>query len=109
MQVAGSRLRRRVAFVLAGAFALAALIAPTAGEARDDDGQRWVGTWAASPLRPDPIGTTDQAVLSRTGFTDQTLRQIVYPHFGGSQIRVRLTNTFGDEPLMVGQTNIAIQ
>jgi lysophospholipase L1-like esterase len=60
-------------------------------------------------LRPDPVGTTDQAVLSRTGFTDQTLRQIVYPHFSGSQIRVRLANTFGDQPLMVGQTNIATQ
>jgi lysophospholipase L1-like esterase len=78
-------------------------------EPRDDASQRWIGTWATSPLRPDPVGTTDQAVVSRTGFTNQTLRQIVYLHFSGSQIRVRLANTFGDQPLMVGQTNAAMQ
>src|ERR1700704_2918945 len=109
MQAAGRRVGRYFVLILVGAFALAALVAPTAGAARDDANQRWIGTWATSPLRPDPVGTTDQAVLSRTGFSDQTLRQIVYPHFSGSQIRVRLANTFGDQPLMVGQTNIATQ
>src|SRR5712691_5013536 len=88
---------------------IATLTTPVAVAERADAGQRWIGTWATSPLLPDPVGTTDQAVLSRTGFTDQTLRQIVYPHFSGSQIRVRLANTFGDQPLMIGQTNIATQ
>src|SRR5919201_5627209 len=83
-------------------------VVPSAGAA-DDPGQRWVGAWATSPLRPDPVGTTDAAVLSRTGFQDQTLRQIVSPHFGGSQVRVRLANTFGSQPLLIGQANIGLQ
>jgi len=88
---------------------IATLTAPLAVAERADAGQRWIGTWATSPLLPDPVGTTDQAVLSRTGFTDQTLRQIVYPHFSGSQVRVRLANTFGSEPLAVHQTNLGVQ
>lgn len=47
--------------------------------------------------------------MSRTGFENETLREIVYPHFGGSQVRVRLANTFGDQPLRIGQTNLAFQ
>src|SRR5713101_4563498 len=83
----GPRVRRCVVLILGGAFALAALVAPTAGAARDDANQRWIGTWATSPLRPDPVGTTDQAIQSRTGFSNQTLREIVYPHLSGAQVR----------------------
>src|SRR2546423_1300330 len=71
--------------------------------------QRWIGTWVTSPLRPDPVGPTDAAVLSRTGFEDQTLRQIVSPHLSGSTLRVRLENTFGDSPLSVGPVHIGLQ
>jgi lysophospholipase L1-like esterase len=84
-------------------------LAPAVASAqRDDPNQRWVGAWATSPLRPDPTGTTDAAALSRGGFQDQTLRQIVYPHAGGSQVRVRLSNTFGSQPLLIGQANIGL-
>jgi lysophospholipase L1-like esterase len=103
------RSRPFFALVLAGAVALCSVLAPVAGAVQDDSNQRWIGTWGTSPLRPDPVGTTDQAVLSRTGFTDQTLRQIVYPHYSGTQVRVRLANTFGADPLSVGQSHVGIQ
>jgi lysophospholipase L1-like esterase len=89
--------------------AIAALALPAAGAGKDDPTQRWIGIWSASPLRPDPIGITDQAVVSRSGFEDQTLREIVYPHFGGTVVRVRLANTFSDAPLTIGQAQIAVQ
>jgi hypothetical protein len=88
---------------------LIALTPAVADAQRDDLNQRWLGAWAASPLRPDPVGTTDAAVLSRNGFQDQTLRQVVYPHAGGAQVRVRLSNTFGSQPLLIGQANIGLQ
>jgi lysophospholipase L1-like esterase len=65
--------------------------------------------WGASPLLPDPVGTTDQSVLSRTGFEDQTLREIVYPHFGGTSVRIRLTNTYSDRPLVIGEAHLGLQ
>ena len=81
----------------------------SASASRDDPKQRWIGVWGASPLIPDPVGVTDQAVLSRTGFQDQTLREIVYPHFSGSTVRIRLANTYSDQPLMVGAAHLALQ
>src|SRR5438045_1428173 len=101
--------RLRASFVLFAVLALIAAFVPGSTAARDDPKQRWIGIWGASPLRPDPINTTDQAVLSRTGFENQTLRQIVYPHFYGTTVRVRLANTWSDQPLDIGAAHIALQ
>jgi hypothetical protein len=100
--------------LLLGILALMLLAPPTATASRDDPNQRWIGIWGASPLRPslspaDAIGTTDQAILSRNGFQDQTLREVVYPHFGGNSVRVRLANTYSDQPLTIGAANLAVQ
>jgi lysophospholipase L1-like esterase len=42
------------------------------------------------------------------GFADQTLRQILVPSVGGSQVRVRLTNAYGTRPIRIGQAAIAV-
>jgi lysophospholipase L1-like esterase len=55
----------------------------------------WVGTWAASPQGD---GTT---------FADKTLRQIVRTSIGGSSVRIRLSNVFGNQPLSVDNVHIA--
>jgi lysophospholipase L1-like esterase len=91
------------------ALALCFVTGTPSAVAQDTRAQRWIGTWATSPLRPDPVGVSDAAVLSRTGFEDQTLRQIVYPHFSGAQVRVRLSNTFGTTPLTIGESSIGRQ
>lgn len=101
-------------FVFAAVILAALVFLSTGGPAalaasRDDPKQHWVGIWSASPLKPDPVGTTDQALLSRTGFEDQTLRQMVYPHFSASTVRVRLSNTYGDQPLWIGEAHIGLQ
>ena len=58
---------------------------------------RWVATWAASPLGG---GTTQ--------FSDQTVRNIIYTSVGGSEVRVRLSNTFGSGPVEVGATSVGV-
>lgn len=57
----------------------------------------WIGTWAAAPS-----GT--EAALS---FSGRTLREAVHLSIGGTAVRVRLTNRFGDAPLEIGAVSIA--
>lgn len=64
--------------------------------------ESWVSTWAASPQQAVP-GTPAQA-----GFTDQTVRNIVFTSVGGDLVRVRFTNTFGATPLQIGAASIAV-
>jgi lysophospholipase L1-like esterase len=40
---------------------------------------------------------------------DRTLRQIVRLSTGGEQIRIRLANTFGDQPIVVGAASVALR
>ena len=61
----------------------------------------WVGSWAASPLDGDPWRTAPTLV-------DSTLREVVHTSIAGSQLRVRLTNEFGIEPLRIGAASVAI-
>lgn len=62
-----------------------------------------VGTWTASPQQATPeAGFTD-------GFDDQTLRMIVRTSVGGSSLRIRLANTFGEESVTVGDVEVGLQ
>lgn len=55
----------------------------------------WTGTWAVAPQS------------SGTTFADQTLRQIVHTSIGGTAARIRLSNVFGDRPLVVSDVHVA--
>ncbi len=106
------RVLRRRFFITAAAAAWALATAPTAW-ADDDHGNdngdrtriRWVGTWTASPQAPEPPIIT----ATPAQFDNQTVRQIVYISVGGSQLRVRLSNEYGNKPLVVGSTHVALQ
>jgi lysophospholipase L1-like esterase len=60
-----------------------------------------VGTWSTAVTGP---ATAPQPA---TVFEDQTLRQIVHVSVGGNELRVRLSNEYGDEPLVVGEARVA--
>jgi len=62
-------------------------------------GSRWIGTWAAA-VQP-PLPGTPQS------FRNQTLRLIVHTSAGGTKVRIRIANTFGDQPLRIGSAHIA--
>ena len=51
----------------------------------------WVGAWYAAPMRMRPAQ-----------LEGRTLYQIVHLHTGGSQIRLRLSNLYGEHPLTLG-------
>lgn len=57
----------------------------------------WVGAWSAAP----------SSVDTHVTFTNVTLREIVHAGIGGSAIRIRLTNRFGDAPLSISAVSIA--
>lgn len=61
--------------------------------------QRWIGTWAAAP-QPAMPGTV------RT-FRNQSLRLIVHTSAGGMKVRIKISNTVGDRPLLIGGAHIA--
>lgn len=57
----------------------------------------WIGTWAAAPSSFDP----------NASFSDVTLREVVHASIGGTSLRVRLTNRFGDAPVRISAASIA--
>jgi lysophospholipase L1-like esterase len=63
----------------------------------------WIGTWSCAL-----VGAADTG-RSRSGFRDQTLRSIVRISAGGSAVRLRLSNVFGDRPLVVGAAHVAVR
>ena len=63
----------------------------------------WVGTWSTPP-QAQVSGRPNSA-----SFNNQTLRMIVRASIGGHQVRVRLSNTFGAQPLTVGGVHIALR
>ena len=59
----------------------------------------WVATWGTAP------------VLANTGlsFQGDTLREVVHTSIGGSRVRIRFTNRFGDTPVTIADASVAIE
>ena len=70
-------------------------------------GTGWTGTWAASPQQARPAALTGPGDPTVTGFSDQTIREIVHVSIGGSALRLHLSNAFGQQPLQVGEVTVA--
>src|SRR6185437_2063839 len=69
--------------------------------------QNWVTAWGASPVVGSDIpGSTCPA---GTGLTDQTVRNVVFLSAGGDSVRVRLSNTFGTQDMLIGDATVAVQ
>lgn len=78
------------------------------GTEREDDGT-WVSAWSASPQGPSTLGSFGAETFSGVtqvkavqgvvpppeAFTDETIRQVMYLHHGGSAVRIQLSNEFG--------------
>jgi len=67
--------------------------------AQSPTGKQWIGTWATAPQPPEPGHVKS--------FRNQTLRLIVHISTGGTRVRVKISNTFGDQPLVIGSAHLA--
>ncbi|HEU4415167.1 MAG TPA: SGNH/GDSL hydrolase family protein [Candidatus Angelobacter sp.] len=86
--------------LLVFALATLALTEPIAARAAGTQhGKQWIGTWATAPqpFLPGNIQT----------FKNQTLRLIVHTSAGGSGVRIKISNTYGENPLVIGAAHIA--
>jgi lysophospholipase L1-like esterase len=59
---------------------------------------RWVGTWTTSPV-----------ITEGLAFDNQTLRMIGHVSLGGKKFRVRLSNAYGRQKLVIGAARIALR
>jgi lysophospholipase L1-like esterase len=70
-----------------------------------------VASWTASPSDDTwPIDPTAQPIPGTLGFLDgQTIRDVITPHLGGSQLRIRLSNRFSASPTTFGHVTVGVQ
>ena len=96
---------RRTFFVV---LALAGACARPATQAPQPAAPRWFATWTASasdaPARP-PRDSVDRVPT----LFDQTLRLVVRTSIGGDSVRIRLSNEYGDRPLVIGAAHVAVR
>lgn len=59
-----------------------------------------VQSWAVGHITPLPADTAQ--------YENQTLRAIVHTSVGGNEVRVRIANTFGTAPLIIGAAHVAV-
>ncbi|HXU01032.1 MAG TPA: GDSL-type esterase/lipase family protein [Polyangia bacterium] len=62
----------------------------------------WVGTWAGAPQ------LTETANLPPASLTNATLRQVVHVSVGGSQLRVKFSNEFGNGAVTINAAHVAV-
>jgi lysophospholipase L1-like esterase len=74
--------------------ALAALAQPASA--------KWVASWGSAQM----LAEGDNA-LPDAAFSDATLRQVVRLTLGGDSIRIRFSNAFGAEPLVIDGAHVA--
>ena len=84
---------------LAGILFAAALAGCASMGQTSAGGSGWAGAWGASP-NPPPAAAK--------AFENQTVRQVVRLSTGGSQIRIRFTNEYGDKPLDIGAATVSL-
>jgi lysophospholipase L1-like esterase len=95
---------RRELLALASGTAIAAVAAPSAARAAstgEGGPPTWVGTWAAVPTA---VPAAALMTLER-----QTVRHVAHTSTGGDQLRIRLTNEFGETPLVIGEVHVALR
>lgn len=93
-----------VSVVVVTAMAAGAAVAGSPARAAEAaTGSDWVGSWSTADVAPAASG------LSATGFSHQTVREIVHTTVGGSALRIRLSNVFGTAPLAIAGVHVGLR
>jgi lysophospholipase L1-like esterase len=79
-------------------------------------GEKWVVTWAGSVQGPYPVGNPsaqpDQKFAfpsPQAGANNQTFRLVVRPDIWGKQLRLRLSNALGTQPVVFDDVFVGLQ
>lgn len=86
--------------VVIGLFSLLLTAAAPLAMAARFPSSGWVATWTASPQASEPGLIPD--------LNNQTVRLIVHTTIGGNQLRIRLSNAYGTQPLLIGDAHVAV-
>ena len=70
--------------------------------------RQWFATWAASQLEGPPRPPAD-SVDRRPTYANRTIREIVHTSLGGDRVRIRVSNEYGDRPLVIGAAHVALR
>ncbi|MEU8082262.1 SGNH/GDSL hydrolase family protein [Micromonospora sp. NPDC049101] len=82
------------------ALCLLAPAAPASAATTDRDAPgAWSAAWSAAHHHPVPGSDWFGTNWSMTGFADESVRQVVRVSAAGSQIRIRVSNRYGSQPL----------
>jgi lysophospholipase L1-like esterase len=88
----------------AGALGLLLSAAAVAGGADPAaQGEHWVASWGTAQMVPDAKNE-----LPAAQWRDATLRQVVHVSLGARTVRVRISNAFGTEPLVLDAASLAL-
>ncbi|HEV2273241.1 MAG TPA: SGNH/GDSL hydrolase family protein [Acidobacteriaceae bacterium] len=85
---------RHAASRLSCCLALALLAWPLGAPAASHD--QWLPTWSTAPIS------------SEKSFDNQTIRMILRTTLGGKQVRIRISNVYGNAPLKIGAAHVAL-
>jgi len=78
-----------------------------APHARTEAGREWVSAWATA-LQAIPEGEGLPALYRAPEVAGRTVRQIIVPSLDGRLARVRISNAFAREPLVIAEARIAL-
>ncbi|MBL0939088.1 MAG: beta galactosidase jelly roll domain-containing protein [Gemmatimonadaceae bacterium] len=67
------------------------------------DTERWVSTWQAAPQLVEP-----RNMPPAPGLAGSTLRQVIHLSVGGERFRFRFSNAFGNGPVEIAGTQVAL-
>ncbi|MGH8793996.1 MAG: SGNH/GDSL hydrolase family protein [Stackebrandtia sp.] len=103
-----SRLMKRLAAVAVTAVAVSLAVTGTTAQADPAAGpsaERWNPGWSSAQQPPVEVDTAKWAM---EGFTDQSLRQVVQPTVGGEELRVTLSNVYGERALRITAATVGL-
>lgn len=84
-------------------FVISCSSARTASVTQNNGRDNWVGTWATAPQLVEPNNLPPEP-----GLSNNTLRQIVRVSVGGNKIRLRLSNKYSNDSLVVNAVSLAV-
>src|SRR5688572_3639480 len=89
----------------AAVLVIVSAVSPVRASGDDVDRRgRWVTTWTAAPMPGDSTFGPDAPRL-----VNQTVRHIVHLSVGGRRLRVKLSNLYGEKPMVIGAAHVALQ